>query len=58
LKDGKDQTVVLNDIELKLTNLDKPYWKKEGFKKIDLINYYLRMAPLYNALHTTSGRIP
>jgi bifunctional non-homologous end joining protein LigD len=45
LKDGKDQTVVLNDIELKLTNLDKPYWKKEGFKKIDLINYYLRMAP-------------
>jgi bifunctional non-homologous end joining protein LigD len=45
LKDGKDQTIVLNNIELKITNLDKTYWKKEGFKKIDLINYYLRMAP-------------
>ncbi|MBA2331124.1 MAG: DNA ligase D [Flavisolibacter sp.] len=45
LADGKDQSIVLNKIELKLTNLNKPYWKKEGFKKIDLINYYLRMAP-------------
>lgn len=45
LADGNDQSFVLNKIELKLTNLNKPYWKKEGHKKIDLINYYLRMAP-------------
>jgi bifunctional non-homologous end joining protein LigD len=40
-----DQTVVISKQELKLTNLQKPYWKKEGFAKGDMINYYLRMAP-------------
>ncbi|HEU4472823.1 MAG TPA: non-homologous end-joining DNA ligase, partial [Flavisolibacter sp.] len=28
-----------------LTNLQKPYWKKEGFTKGDMISYYLKAAP-------------
>src|SRR5687768_9788760 len=39
------QSVILNNHEIKLTNLDKPYWKKEGFTKGDMINYYLKIAP-------------
>jgi bifunctional non-homologous end joining protein LigD len=35
----------LNKQTLTLTNLDKPYWPKEGLVKRDLVNYYLRMAP-------------
>ena len=30
---------------MQLTNLQKVYWPKEGFRKGDLINYYLQMAP-------------
>ncbi|MGZ8545444.1 MAG: non-homologous end-joining DNA ligase, partial [Flavisolibacter sp.] len=40
-----DQELVLNGHELKLTNLNKLYWKKEKFSKGDMINYYLKMAP-------------
>lgn len=31
--------------EINLTNLDKIYWKKEGYTKGDVINYYQTMAP-------------
>jgi bifunctional non-homologous end joining protein LigD len=45
LENGKDQLVKLNGHELKLTNLDKIYWPKEKARKIDLINYYYKIAP-------------
>lgn len=45
LSRGEDQSIVLDDYELKLTNLNKIYWKKENFSKGDMINYYLKMAP-------------
>jgi bifunctional non-homologous end joining protein LigD len=31
--------------EVPLTNLQKIYWPKEGFRKGDLVNYYLQMMP-------------
>lgn len=40
-----DQTIIVDEHELKLTNLNKLYWKKEKFSKGDMINYYLRIAP-------------
>jgi bifunctional non-homologous end joining protein LigD len=40
-----DVTVTLNGHELKLTNLDKLYWKKEKYTKRDLLNYYHNIAP-------------
>jgi bifunctional non-homologous end joining protein LigD len=40
-----DQLITVNGHDLKLTNLDKQYWKKEKFSKGDMINYYLRMEP-------------
>ncbi len=43
--EGKDQQIIINGRELKLTNLNKPYWKKEGFTKGNMINYYIEMAP-------------
>ncbi len=42
---GNDQLIQLNGHELKLTNLNKIYWKKEGFRKGDMINYYMAIAP-------------
>ena len=45
LSAGQDQQIVLNGHELKLTNLNKLYWKKEKFSKGDMINYYLQIAP-------------
>lgn len=42
---GGDQQIVLDGHQLQLTNLQKIYWKKEGFSKGDMINYYLRVAP-------------
>ncbi|MGE5520620.1 MAG: non-homologous end-joining DNA ligase, partial [Candidatus Dadabacteria bacterium] len=44
LSAGKDQKITLDGHELSLTNLDKLYWKKEGFTKGDMINYYLKVA--------------
>ncbi|HYO23032.1 MAG TPA: DNA ligase D [Flavisolibacter sp.] len=40
-----DQVIQLDGHELKLTNLQKIYWPGEGFRKGDVINYYLKMAP-------------
>jgi bifunctional non-homologous end joining protein LigD len=45
LSDGKDQELSLNGHQLKLTNLDKLYWKKEKRSKLDAVNYYLKVAP-------------
>jgi bifunctional non-homologous end joining protein LigD len=42
---GIEQLISVNGHELKLTNLDKEYWKKEKFSKGDMINYYLKMEP-------------
>lgn len=40
-----EQVVKINGHELKLTNLDKLYWKKEKFSKGDMIRYYREIAP-------------
>lgn len=45
LSNSEDQKIVLDAHELKLTNLNKLYWKKEKFSKGNLINYYLKIAP-------------
>jgi bifunctional non-homologous end joining protein LigD len=44
-KDEENKIVSLNGYELKLTNLDKVYWKKENYTKRDLLNYYYGIAP-------------
>ena len=44
-KEEENKTVKLNGHELKLTNLDKVYWKKENYTKRDLLNYYYAVAP-------------
>jgi len=41
----KETSKKLNGHELKLTNLDKIYWKKENYTKRDLLNYYHAVAP-------------
>lgn len=45
LQNGVDQALVVNNQELKFTNLNKLYWKKEGITKGDMLNYYARIAP-------------
>ena len=42
----KDLAIKVNGQELKLTNLDKVYWKKEHYTKRDLLNYYHGIAPI------------
>jgi bifunctional non-homologous end joining protein LigD len=44
-RDDENVSVKLNGQELKLTNLDKVYWKKEGYTKRDLLNYYHDISP-------------
>lgn len=44
-KEEENITVKLNGHELKLTNLDKLYWKKENYTKRDLLNYYHNIVP-------------
>lgn len=41
----EEQVITLNGIDVQLTNLQKIYWPKEGFRKGDTVNYYLQMAP-------------
>lgn len=43
-KEG-EQALTLNGNDVTLTNLQKIYWPKEGFRKGDMVNYYLQMAP-------------
>jgi bifunctional non-homologous end joining protein LigD len=44
-EDGEKQELTIGGHVLQLTNLNKVYWKKEGFRKGDMINYYLKIAP-------------
>ena len=44
-EDVKEQIVVVDKQELKFTNLNKFYWKKEKIAKRDLLNYYHRINP-------------
>ena len=37
--------ISLDGNDLQVTNLQKVYWKKEGFRKGDVINYYMQVAP-------------
>lgn len=39
------QTAIVNKQELTFTSLHKLYWKKEGFSKGHMLNYYLQAAP-------------
>jgi bifunctional non-homologous end joining protein LigD len=45
-EEALDRGVHSGDRELKLTNLDKPYFPKEGITKGDLIEYYRAVAPV------------
>ena len=45
LNAGKEQVVTLDGHELKLTSLDKWYWKKEKITKGETLNYYFKIAP-------------
>ena len=42
---GVDQLITINKQQLKFTNLNKVYWKKEGINKGDMLNYYAQIAP-------------
>jgi bifunctional non-homologous end joining protein LigD len=44
--DETEKTIEINKTEIKLTNLDKLYWKKENYTKRDLLNYYHDIAPV------------
>ncbi|HEY1870877.1 MAG TPA: DNA ligase D, partial [Chitinophagaceae bacterium] len=44
-KDEENIPVKLNGHDIKLTNLDKLYWKKEKYTKRDLLNYYHDIVP-------------
>lgn len=41
IDEGNDQYVTLRRKKLKFTNLGKIYWPEDGFRKVDLINYYI-----------------
>ena len=41
----KEQTIELDKIALTLTSLDKLYWKREGFSKGHMLQYYGQIAP-------------
>lgn len=40
-----ERVMQLNGQDVSFTNLQKVYWPKEGFRKGDMVNYYLQMAP-------------
>jgi bifunctional non-homologous end joining protein LigD len=43
---GKNAAIALGDREVKLTNLDKPFWPELGLAKRDLLQYYADVAPV------------
>ena len=43
---GKDSTVEIQGKHLKLSNLDKVLYPKAGFTKAQVIDYYIRIAPV------------
>lgn len=44
--DSKEVTLTIDRHRLKFTNLDKPYYPKDGVHKRDVLNYYDAVAPL------------
>ena len=40
-----DAELVIGGRAVRLTNLDKPFWKREGITKGDLLRYYAGVAP-------------
>jgi len=42
---GKDWVVASDGVEVKLTNLGKPFWGPEGYTKGDLLTFYWNIAP-------------
>src|SRR5680860_904291 len=53
-RDHKRWIVEIDGRELSLSNLDKPYWRPEGYTKGDLVTYYAAIAPY--ALPYAQGR--
>jgi bifunctional non-homologous end joining protein LigD len=45
VKKGEHWRARAGDKELKLSNLDKVYWPKEGYTKGDLLTYYFNVSP-------------
>jgi len=43
---GKEALVAVGSREVKLTNLDKPFWPALGIAKRDLLQYYVDVAPV------------
>jgi bifunctional non-homologous end joining protein LigD len=43
---GRDAVVALGEREVRLTNLDKPFWPELGITKRDLLQYYADVAPV------------
>ena len=43
---GKDALVAIGEREVKLTNLDKPFWPALGITKRDLLQYYADVSPV------------
>jgi bifunctional non-homologous end joining protein LigD len=43
---GKNAAVAIGDREVRLTNLDKPFWPELGLTKRDLLQYYADVAPV------------
>jgi bifunctional non-homologous end joining protein LigD len=44
-KDEEKKLVTIDGHALKLTNLNKIFWPKEGYTKGDVVNYYYNVAP-------------
>ncbi len=44
--DADDAVVRVDDRDVHLTNLRKPYWPERGYTKGDLLRYYERMSPV------------
>jgi bifunctional non-homologous end joining protein LigD len=45
LPEEKEGVVTIDGKDVTLTNLDKPFWKKLGITKRDLLQYYLDISP-------------
>jgi bifunctional non-homologous end joining protein LigD len=43
-EEAMDRVVTVDGHELLLTNLEKPFWREEGYTKLDLISYYVEVA--------------
>jgi len=44
-KGETDLTIRFGERDVRLTNLDKPFWKTLGIRKRDLLQYYADISP-------------